>query len=171
MAKASSSDRGRTRLMSQLISEIWVGLRDAGIPEVMLYLPDYSASRCHWDDTMMLGGVLVAVVADQERKIVRLLPVDSCTGIGVASPKGVDPSGYKAVVQAKLKGEALPTGPVEDPVAFAPPPAPLPPPPAPVVEIAAPVATPENPANRWGGMPAKMAGRHPGAAIPQGSSR
>ena len=160
--------------MSQLISEIWSGLRKAGIPEVMLYLPDHSACRCHWDDTATIGGILVAVVADQERKIVRLLPVDSCTGIGVASPKGVDPSGYKAVVQSKLRGEAAPAGPVEDPVppqpvaVFVPPtPAVPPPPPAP----AAPAPIPENPANRWGGMPAKMAGRPPGSAVTHGAGR
>lgn len=158
--------------MSQLISEIWKGLRDAGIPEVMLYLPDYSASRCHWNDTTMLGGTLVAVIADQERKIVRLLPVDTCTGIGVASPKGVDPSGYKAVVQAKLRGEAESNSAEEEPLPVAPPPPPPPfPPPPAVIEVAAPPSIPENPASRWGGMPAKMAGRHPGSSIPQGSTR
>ena len=88
--------------MAELISEIWQGLRDAGLPEVMLYLHDNSASRCHWDETTMIGDVRVALVADQERKIVRILPVDSCAGIGIASPKGVDPSGYKGTVKSKL---------------------------------------------------------------------
>ena len=76
----------RLELMVQLISEIWSGLRDAGMPEVMLYLPDHSASRCHWDDTVEIGGIRVALIADQERQIVRLLAVDTCTGIGVATP-------------------------------------------------------------------------------------
>jgi len=89
--------------VAQIISEIWSGLRDAGLPEVMLYLDDNSASRCHWDDTAVIGGVRVALLADQDRKIVRILPIDSCTGIGVASPKGVDPSGYKPLVQNKLR--------------------------------------------------------------------
>jgi hypothetical protein len=88
--------------MAQLISELWSGLRDAGFPEVMLYLPDNSAARCHWDETALIGEVRVALLADQDRKIVRILPVDSCTGIGIASPKGVDPSGYKPIVHAKL---------------------------------------------------------------------
>ena len=88
--------------MAQLISEIWQGLRDAGLPEVMLYLDDNSASRCHWDETTMIGEVRVALLADQDRKIVRIFPVDACTGIGIASPKGVDPSGYKGVVRLKL---------------------------------------------------------------------
>jgi hypothetical protein len=89
--------------MGQLISEIWEGLRNAGLPEVMLYLPDQSASRCHWRDTALIGDVRVALLADQDRQIVRILPVDSCVGIGVASPKGVDPSGYKTVVYRKLR--------------------------------------------------------------------
>src|SRR5262249_23627201 len=88
--------------MAQLISELWSGLRDAGFPEVMLYLPDNSAARCHWDETALVGEVRVALLADQDRKIVRILPVDSCTGIGIASPKGTDPSGYKPIVHAKL---------------------------------------------------------------------
>ncbi len=88
--------------MAQLISELWEGLRNAGLPEVMLYLADNSASRCHWDDTTLVNGVRVALLADQERQIVRILPVDSCLGIGIASPKGVDPSGYKRFVFNKL---------------------------------------------------------------------
>lgn len=88
--------------MAQLITEIWQGLRDAGLPEVMLYLDDNSASRCHWDETTLIGEVRVALLADQDRKIVRILPIDSCTGIGIASPKGIDPSGYKSVVKVKL---------------------------------------------------------------------
>lgn len=91
--------------MAQLISEIWAGLRDAGLPEVMLYLQDNSASRCHWDDTTLVGEIRVALLADQDRQIVRILPVDSCAGIGVASPKGIDPSGYKRVVYQKLRGQ------------------------------------------------------------------
>jgi hypothetical protein len=89
--------------MAQLISEIWAGLREAGMPEVMLYLPDNSASRCHWDDTTMINDVRVALLADQDRQIVRILPVDSCVGIGIASPKGVDSSGYKLFVQKKIR--------------------------------------------------------------------
>jgi hypothetical protein len=89
--------------MAQLISEIWEGLRDAGLPEVMLFLPDQSASRCHWKDTAMIGTVRVALLADQDRQIVRIVPVDSCAGIGIASPKGIDPSGYKREVYKKLK--------------------------------------------------------------------
>ncbi|MFO0953052.1 MAG: hypothetical protein U0835_18245 [Isosphaeraceae bacterium] len=89
--------------MGQLITEIWSGLRDAGLPEVMLYLPDGSASRCHWDDTTIIGDVRVALLADQDRQIVRILPIDSCEGIGIASPKGVDPSGYKTVVHGRLR--------------------------------------------------------------------
>ena len=34
-------------LALDLITEIWSAMRDAGLPEVMLYLPDGSASRCH----------------------------------------------------------------------------------------------------------------------------
>jgi hypothetical protein len=89
--------------MGQLISEIWVGLRDAGLPEVMLYLPDNSACRCHWDDTELVGQTRVALLADQDRQIVRIFPVDACVGIGIASPKGIDPSGYRRFVQKKLK--------------------------------------------------------------------
>lgn len=116
--------------MAQLISEIWAGLRDAGLPEVMLYLADNSASRCHWDDTALIGDVRVALLADQDRQIVRILPVDSCVGIGVASPKGTDPSGYKRVIFNKLQngagGEDDPPGVVLDVTPAAAPPAPLP---------------------------------------------
>jgi hypothetical protein len=88
--------------MESLITTMWEGLRDAGLAEVMLYLPDGSAARCHWDDTAVVGGTRVALVADQDRNIVRIVPVDTCTGIGVASPKGVDPAGYRAVVRGRL---------------------------------------------------------------------
>jgi hypothetical protein len=88
--------------MSELITEIWSGLRDAGLPEVMLYLPDGTASRCHWDDTAMIGSVRVALLGDQERKIVRIMPINACTGIGIASPKGTDPMSYRGFVQGKL---------------------------------------------------------------------
>ena len=46
--------------MTDLITEIWTGLNDAGMPEVMLYLPDGSACRCHWDDTALVGTVRVS---------------------------------------------------------------------------------------------------------------
>ena len=128
--------------MAQLISEIWEGLRDAGLPEVMLYLDDNSASRCHWDETTLIGDVRVALVADQDRKIVRILPLESCTGIGIASPKGTDPSGYKSVVMIKLCkqfggefqeekpfGEPEPLAAAPPTVAAAVPPPPPPPPP------------------------------------------
>lgn len=88
--------------MTDLICSMWEGLRDAGLPEVMLYLPDGSASRCHWNDTALIGDVRVALLGDQERGIVRIVPVDSCLGLGIACPKGNDPSGYKAVVLSKL---------------------------------------------------------------------
>lgn len=88
--------------MDSLITHLWDGLRAAGLPEVMLYLPDGSAARCHWDDTAVVGDVRVALVADQERATVRIIAVDSCTGIGIASPKGIDPAGYRGVVRGKL---------------------------------------------------------------------
>ena len=91
-----------------LITEIWSGLRDAGLPEVMLYLPDGSASRCHWDDTALVGSVRVALLGDQDRKIVRIMPVAECVGIGVASPKGSDPMSYRGQVQAKLNERFAP---------------------------------------------------------------
>ena len=33
----------------------------------------------------------------------RIMPVHECKGIGIASPKGTDPAGYRSVVQAKLQ--------------------------------------------------------------------
>jgi hypothetical protein len=89
--------------MTDLITQIWAGLKDAGMPDVMLYLPDGSACRCHWDETALIGDVRVALLADQDRKIVRIMPIHDCTGIGIASPKGTDPAGYRTAVQAKLK--------------------------------------------------------------------
>jgi hypothetical protein len=83
--------------------ELWEGLRDAGLPEVMIYLPDGTASRCHWKDTALVGGTRVALLGDQERGIVRIIPIETATGIGIPSPKGVDPQGYRAVVFEKLK--------------------------------------------------------------------
>ena len=88
--------------MTELITELWSGLRAAGLPEVMLYLADGTASRCHWDDTALVGTTRVALIGDQDRNIVRIVPIDTCTGIGIASPKGVDPAGYKGVVRSKL---------------------------------------------------------------------
>jgi hypothetical protein len=88
--------------MTDLIAEIWAGLKDAGMPEVMLYLADGSACRCHWDDTAVIGAVRVALLADQDRKIVRIMPIHECKGIGIASPKGTDPAGYRTFVQGKL---------------------------------------------------------------------
>jgi hypothetical protein len=100
------NSRNRNRevltLMTDLITDIWMGLKDAGMPDVMLYLSDGSASRCHWDETAVVGTIRVALLADQERKIVRIVPVHECKGIGVASPKGTDPAGYRSVVQSKL---------------------------------------------------------------------
>jgi hypothetical protein len=96
--------------MTDLIAEIWEGLKNAGMPEVMLYLSDGSACRCNWDETALVGAIRVALLADQERKIVRIMPVHDCKGIGVASPKGTDPAGYRSVVQGKLK-EQLPAEP------------------------------------------------------------
>jgi hypothetical protein len=88
--------------MSQSITEIWSGLRDAGMPDVMLFLPDGIASRCHWDETAMIGTTRVALLGDQERKIVRVIPVESCVGIGVATPKGIDTSCFRGMVQSRL---------------------------------------------------------------------
>ena len=88
--------------MTDLIAEIWAGLTEAGMPEVMLYLSDGSAYRCHWDDTALIGTTRVALLADQDRKIVRIMPVHECQGIGIASPKGTDPAGYRSVIQGKL---------------------------------------------------------------------
>lgn len=84
------------------ITEIWRTLKDAGITEVMLYLPDGGASRCDWRDTVQLGEIRVALLADQDRGIVRIIPIDTCMGIGIASPKGTDPAGYRGVVLGKL---------------------------------------------------------------------
>lgn len=88
--------------MNASIVAMWECLKAAGLPEVMLYLPDGTAARCHWDDTAQLGEIRVALVGDQERGVVRIIPVESCTGLGVASPKGVDPVGYRSVVLGKL---------------------------------------------------------------------
>lgn len=88
-----------------MITSLWDGLRSSGLPEVMLYLPDGSACRCHWDDTAVIGETRVALLGDQERNIVRIVPVSSCIGLGIASPKGVDPIGYRAVVREKLATE------------------------------------------------------------------
>ena len=145
--------------MAELISEIWAGLREAGLPEVMLYLPDQTASRCHWDETTMIGVVRVALLADQERKIVRILPVDSCVGIGIASPKGTDPSGYKSIVYDKIArrysadGSTLdpPDEPAPAPVAAKPEP---PPPPAAPAPESPPPPKAEPMASRWG-MPSR----------------
>jgi hypothetical protein len=96
------ANANETRVMSDSISQIWSGLRDAGMPEVMLFLPDGTASRSHWDETAMIGPTRVALLGDQERKIVRVVPVESCVGIGVACPKGIDTSCFRSMVQSKL---------------------------------------------------------------------
>src|ERR1700730_8560810 len=88
--------------MTDLIAEIWSGLKDAGMPDVMLYLADGSAYRGHWDGTGLIGEIRVALLADQDRKIVRIMPIHDCNGIGIASPKGTDPAGFRSVVQGKL---------------------------------------------------------------------
>jgi hypothetical protein len=88
--------------MSESITQIWSGLRDAGMPEVMLFLPDGTASRSHWEETAMIGTTRVALLGDQERKIVRVVPVESCIGIGVATPKGIDTSSFRGMVQTRL---------------------------------------------------------------------
>jgi hypothetical protein len=59
--------------MSDLMTELWEGLRDAGLPEVMLFLSDGTASRCHWDQTTLIGDIRVALLGDQERNIIRFL--------------------------------------------------------------------------------------------------
>lgn len=92
--------------MTELISVIWAGLRDAGLPEVMLFLPDGTASRCHWDDTAIVADIRVALLGDQERKIVRIIPVDACVGIGIASPKGSDPMSYRGVIKERLQARS-----------------------------------------------------------------
>ena len=71
--------------------------------EVMLYLADGSAYRCHWDETALIGEIRVALLADQDRKIVRIVPVHECKGIGIASPKGTDPAGYRNHIRSKLE--------------------------------------------------------------------
>ena len=101
--------------MTDLITQLWSALRDAGLPEVMLYLPDGTACRCHWNDTALIGATRVALLADQDRKIVRITPISECKGIGIASPKGTDPMGYRPVIQEKLVAsfgnpDALPEG-------------------------------------------------------------
>ncbi|WP_169975251.1 hypothetical protein [Tautonia rosea] len=88
--------------MGDLITVLWQQLRDAGMPEVMLFLADGSASRCHWDNTAQLGETRVALLGDQERNIVRVVPISACVGIGIASPKGTDPNAYRAVIQDRL---------------------------------------------------------------------
>lgn len=153
--------------MAQLISEIWEGLRNAGIPEVMLFMADNTASRCHWDDTAVINEVRVALLADQDRQIVRVQPVDACVGIGVASPKGIDPSGYKLLIQKKLRvaagGEPEPepaSEPEPEPV-YVPAPAPVPPP----VAVAPAPPPPDALTSRFG-VAMKPAQRY-GAAVPR----
>lgn len=97
--------------MTDLMTTLWEGLRDAGLPEVMLYLADGSASRCHWDSTALIGDVRVALLGDQERNIVRILPLRDCVGIGVASPKGTDPMNFRSVVQERLSSRTSPEPP------------------------------------------------------------
>jgi hypothetical protein len=94
--------------MADLITELWKGLLTAGIEEVMLYLPDGTACRCHWKDTALVGEIRVALLGDQERNIVRIIPIAECIGLGIPSPKGVNPVGYRSVVQNKLL-EAFPS--------------------------------------------------------------
>ena len=89
--------------MTDLITQVWSALRDAGLPEVMLYLPDGSAYRCHWNDTSLIGSIRVALLADQDRKIVRIMPIEECKGIGIASPKGTDPMGYRRLGPGKAQ--------------------------------------------------------------------
>ena len=88
--------------MGDLIIELWQQLRDAGMPEVMLFLADGSACRCHWDSTAQLGSTRVSLPGDQVRNIVRIVPISACVGIGIASPKGTDPNAYRAVIQDRL---------------------------------------------------------------------
>ncbi len=94
--------------MTDLITQVWSALRDAGLPEVMLFLPDGSAYRCHWNDTSLIGSIRVALLADQDRKIVRIMPIEECKGIGIASPKGTDPMGYRALILEKLNDASGP---------------------------------------------------------------
>jgi hypothetical protein len=88
--------------MTDLITQLWSALRDAGLPEVMLYLSDGTACRCHWNDTTLVGTTRVALLADQDRKIVRIMPISDCKGIGIAPPKATDPMGYRPLIQEKL---------------------------------------------------------------------
>ncbi|CAN5729168.1 hypothetical protein BH23PLA1_BH23PLA1_29120 [soil metagenome] len=88
--------------MTDMVTQLWENLRSAGIPEVMLYLPDGSACRCHWENTALIGSIRVALLGDQERGIVRIIPISACAGIGIPSPKGTDPNGYRSVIQQKL---------------------------------------------------------------------
>lgn len=92
----------RAPTVDEMIVQLWQDLRDAGLPEVMLYLADGTASRCHWDETALIGAERVALLADQERGIVRVIPIRACSGIGIASPKGIDPSGYRRAIHEKL---------------------------------------------------------------------
>ncbi len=88
--------------MTDLMTGLWEGLRDAGLPEVMLFMADGTASRCHWDQTVMVGEVRVALLGDQERNVVRVVPIRDCAGIGLASPKGTDTSTFRSIVRARL---------------------------------------------------------------------
>ena len=88
--------------VNETVATLWEHLRDAGMPEVMLFLPDGSACRCHWEQTASIGGTRVALLGDQDRNIVRIVPVDACTGIGIAAPKGTDPAAYRSVIQRRL---------------------------------------------------------------------
>ena len=91
------------------LTKLWEQLKDKGIGDVMLYLADGSASRCDWNDTAMLGEVRVALLGDQDRGIVRIVEIDSCKGLGIPSPKGIDPRGYRSVVMEKLLNSQSPS--------------------------------------------------------------
>ncbi len=98
---------------TDLFVELWEQLRDAGLPEVMLYLADGSACRCHWDQTALIGDTRVALLSDQERGIVRIMPLSTIAGLGVAAPKGTDPQGYRSTVQeliARARANRAPFG-------------------------------------------------------------
>ena len=62
----------------------------------------------------MVGPTRVALLGDQDRKIVRVVPVDNCVGIGVASPKGTDTSCFRTMVQSRLN-ERFPRIPTRPP--------------------------------------------------------
>jgi hypothetical protein len=96
--------------MADFIEDLWLKLREAGMPDVMLYLPDHTATRCHWDDTVQLGALRVALLADQERNIVRVVPVSACEGIGLPSPKGIDTMNHRAFVKGKVRERFGPDG-------------------------------------------------------------